>query len=108
MENLLHIVKERDNAYLKLETGLPHPSTEKREQLDVLGRWVSKYRREHYAPLETQPEDGWEHPEARGDWRHKYIRLWKEKLNKKKHYFEREERRRKDKLRKAFPDAEID
>ena len=103
MENILHVIKERDNAYLELETGRPHPATEQRVQLDVLGRWVKKYRKEHFAPIETMPDV---HPEARGDWKNKYITLLKEKEGEETEKKEEKKRKRLRKIKKIFGEVQ--
>jgi large subunit ribosomal protein L47 len=82
MENLENIVHERNDAYLKLETGMG-ASPPERTITSFLGFTYNKQATEHYEPSEVSGEKEYEVPYLDDD---AYLmqKLWNEKMHMKK------------------------
>ncbi|XP_033724807.1 39S ribosomal protein L47, mitochondrial-like [Pecten maximus] len=99
MENLMNVIKERDNSYSLLETGKP-AERELVEALDMFGRPYMRKQREHAVPKGDMISSG-----RRDPWLRRYHRLLREKYLKERHRAMKRESRYIRRMRERFPDA---
>lgn len=104
MENIMQVVKERDEAYNMLETGKTG-EPEIRHVRNFLG--LKRYRRsvEHLLPPFMNKRYCLLHPKYNPKLR-KYIALYYEKMRISKEKFEKREKIRRMKLLEEFPHLE--
>ncbi|XP_069123686.1 large ribosomal subunit protein uL29m-like [Argopecten irradians] len=99
MENLMEVIKERDNAYSLLETGEP-AEREWVEARDMFGRPYIKPQREHAVPKEQRHS-----LRKRDPMLMKYQRLLHEKYLKERRRSLKREQRYIKRVKEQFPDA---
>lgn len=106
MENLLDVIRERDNAVHMLETGEPE-RPEKRWAYNELGLGYWHRCREHYVPQYMN-----NHLRNRvalnGKWQYKYKRLWRERQQNKAFQHRKRLEKEQQKLADAFPEEDLD
>ena len=105
MENILEVVKERNTAYNLLQTGkdgLPGSH----EDFDALGRPMTRIHTEHSVPPHMNIIN--RRKKLLGRWVLPYLRLWREKVNNRRHsaYMRKVEEARA--LKEKFPDADVE
>lgn len=105
MENILEVIKERDNAVSMLETGVP---AEKENYLirDFLGRMVLRKPREYAVPPYMNKVFRLMYPKAFKKQHVKYLALYREKLAKKRYAGFMRRKERNAKIIKKFPHLE--
>ncbi|OWF41233.1 39S ribosomal protein L47, mitochondrial-like [Mizuhopecten yessoensis] len=103
MENLMNIIKERDNAHSLLETG-KSVEREKVEALDSFGRPYMKRQTEHALPQRNIAGKRM-FLLTRDPWMRKSQRLLREKYLKTRHRERKRELRYIRRTRERFPDA---
>ncbi|XP_064642877.1 large ribosomal subunit protein uL29m-like [Lineus longissimus] len=106
MENIQEVVAERNRAYNVLETGKTG-EPELIEDVDVIGRPVTRLQKEHYIPKHMN-NSFMKKYRLLGPWVYKYLQLWREKMFNASRYREKKELAEKLRLKKEFPNADID
>jgi len=105
MENILQVVRERNEAYNMLETG--HKGEPKREwRHDILGRPFVYTHQEHLLP-EHLNEEHEPNPMSYPPDNEKWLWLVRERDLREKKYWENSELKRKRKLKDIWPENEV-
>lgn len=105
MENILQVVRERDEAYNMLETG--HKGEAKKEwRYDILGRPFVYTRREHLIPEHLNEES---EPNPMGYPKDNEFWIWihREKELREKKYWEAAELKHQRRLKDIWPENEV-
>ncbi|ESO90551.1 hypothetical protein LOTGIDRAFT_96262, partial [Lottia gigantea] len=102
MENILEVIKERNEAYNLLEKGDTGEAPVVTER-NFLGLEYKRRLREHTIPKEQNRLHNLLHPEECPRSTKRYINLYKEKLRKEESHHRKKAQRYKDKLIDRFP-----
>lgn len=105
MENIMVVVRERNEAYHMLETG--HKGEAKRDwRYDILGRPFVYTHQEHLVP-EHLNEEHEPNPMGYPEDNEKWLWLVRERDLREKKFWENSELKRKRKLKDIWPDNEV-
>ncbi len=106
MENLLDVVAERDQAVNYLETGTsgePEPYW----TLNPIGVGHIRRPKEFSIPRHLHPQVR-KNKALLGKWTHHYLRLLREKQIHKDEFYQRRQKRWRQRVLERYPDAEFD
>merc|ERR1712110_816293 len=106
MENILAVVKERDEAVAELETGQASPRPEARYVRDFLGRVVYRKVQEYAVPPHMNKAYNLLYPKGFNRQNLPYLALWREKVAKHGYYHYHKRMQKNKDLVKRFPHLE--